>query len=103
MRTIVAVLALSACSANTQFASNTAARVASPAAGTTVVSGGVSASVGGGSAAAALGAAGMLGAMFYYGNEPLDRSPPPLLEDRRINEHDCTTPLVDYSANLRCR
>ena len=46
MRTIVAVLALSACSANTQFASNTAARVASPAAGTTVVSGGVSASVG---------------------------------------------------------
>lgn len=99
---MVAVLALSACSANTQIASNTAARVGSPAAGTTVVSGGVSASVSGGSAAAALGAIGVLGAMFTYGNEPLERTPP-LLEGRRINEHDCTKPLVDYSANLRCR
>jgi hypothetical protein len=103
MRTIVAVLALSACSANTQIASNTAAGVGSPAAGTTVVSGGVSASISGGSAAAALGAVGVLGAMFTYGNETLDRAPPPLLEGRRVNEQDCTAPLVDYSANLRCR
>jgi len=103
MRKILALLALSACSANTQIASNTAAAIGSPAAGTTVVSGGISASISGGSAAAALGAVGVLGAMFYYDSEPLERAPPPLLEGRRVNEHDCTTPLVDYSANLRCR
>ncbi len=103
MRTIVAALALSACAANTQIASNTAASVGSPAAGTTVVSGGVSVSIAGGSAAAALGAAAILGTMFYYDEAPRDRTPPPLLEGRSVNEHDCTTPLVDYSANLRCR
>jgi len=107
MRRIVsalAALALYACTAaNTEIASNTVGRVGTPAAGTTVVAGGVSVSVAGGSAAAAVGAAAILGTMFYYGAEPLDRTPPPMLEDRRINEHDCTKPIADYSANLRCR
>jgi hypothetical protein len=103
MCSIVALLALSACSANTYIASNTAAGVGSAATGTTVVAGGVSASVVGGSAAGALGAAGVLGNLFYRGSEPLDRAPPPLLKGRKVNEQDCTKPLVDYSANLRCR
>jgi hypothetical protein len=100
----LAALALAACAgADTQIASNTVGSVAAPAAGTTVLAGGVSVSVAGGSAAAAVGAAALLGTMFYYDAQPLDRVPPPLLEGRRVNEHDCTTPLVDYSANLRCR
>ena len=100
----LAVLALSACAgANTEIATNTVAGTAVPPAGTTVVSGAVGVSVAGGSAAAAIGAAGILGAMFYYNDEPRDRLPPPLLEDRSVNEHDCSKPIADYTANLRCR
>jgi len=28
---------------------------------------------------------------------------PPMKPDRRINEQDCTQPIVDPTANLRCR
>lgn len=29
--------------------------------------------------------------------------PPPMDATRRVNEQDCTQPIVDWSANLRCR
>lgn len=104
MRRIVAVLALTACSANTQIASNTVASPAAPPpAGTTVVAGAVGVSIASGSGAAAVGAALVLGTMFYYGTEPRERKPPPMLDLRRVNEQDCTKPIADYSANLRCR
>jgi len=34
---------------------------------------------------------------------PLEERPPPLDGARRVNEQDCTQPIVDASANLRCR
>lgn len=29
--------------------------------------------------------------------------PPPLDPERRVNEQDCTKPIEDWSANLRCK
>jgi hypothetical protein len=29
--------------------------------------------------------------------------PPPLDPERRVNEQDCTRPIEDWSANLRCK
>ena len=29
--------------------------------------------------------------------------PPTMREDREINEQDCTTPVVNFTANLKCR
>lgn len=31
------------------------------------------------------------------------RRPPELDANRRVNEQDCTRPIVDWSANLKCR
>ena len=31
------------------------------------------------------------------------RTPPPLAEDRAISERDCSQPMEEISANLRCR
>jgi len=53
-----------------------------------------------GSAAGAVIAIGVLGAMYGSGSEP---DPPRLLEGRKVNEQDCTKPIEDPSANLRCR
>ena len=58
----------------------------------------------GGDAAAVLGLA-IFGAAVYQqesGGEPGARVPP-LAPDRRIHEQDCSRPLEDPSANLRCR
>jgi uncharacterized protein YceK len=34
---------------------------------------------------------------------PLNPRPPPMDAARRVNEQDCTQPIVDASANLRCK
>jgi len=34
---------------------------------------------------------------------PLQPPPPPMDATRRVNEQDCTQPIVDGSANLKCR
>jgi len=104
MRRFAAALALSACSANTQIASNTVAGpLEPPPPGTAVVAGAATVTVISGSGAAALASAVVLGALFSYADAPLDRTPPPMDEQRRVNEQDCTKPVADYSANLRCR
>ncbi|MGH8737469.1 MAG: hypothetical protein ACREU5_03555 [Burkholderiales bacterium] len=54
-----------------------------------------------GSAAGAIIAIGALGAM--YGSGGARTAPPALLESRLVREQDCTRPLEDPSANLRCR
>lgn len=85
------------------------------AAGTTSVSGQVAAS-GSGAAAIALFA---LATVAIYGSEASNggttyranpfagiRSTQPLPEldgSRRVNEQDCTKPIQDWSANLKCR
>lgn len=106
MRRFAVLLALSACSANTQVevASNTVAGpLTPPPPGTAVVAGAATVTVVSASGAAAVAGAVVLGALFNYAEAPLDRTPPPMDELRRVNEHDCTKPVTDYSANLRCR
>ena len=79
-----------------------------------------SASGGGGSSAAALIGLGIAGAVIYgserngppYGVR-YDANPfmavtdtaraPELAPERRVNEQDCTQPITDFSANLKCR
>jgi hypothetical protein len=55
-----------------------------------------------GSAVGAIVAIGVLGATIYgQGADTAD--PPPLAGSRVVREQDCTRPLEDPSANLRCR
>lgn len=54
-----------------------------------------------GSAVGAVIAIGALGAMV--GSDGERTQPPALLEGRTVHEQDCTKPLEDPSANLRCR
>jgi len=54
-----------------------------------------------GSALGAVIAIGALGAMYGSGGEPT--KPPALLEGRTVREQDCTRPIEDPGANLRCR
>ena len=54
-----------------------------------------------GSAVGAIIAIGALGAM--YGSDAQRTGPPALLEGRSVREQDCTKPLEDPGANLRCR
>jgi len=54
-----------------------------------------------GSALGPIIAIGALGVMSASGGEPA--KPPPMLEGRRVSEQDCTRPIEDPSANLRCR
>jgi hypothetical protein len=79
------------------------------------------ASGGGGSAAAALIGLGIAGAVIYHSerNSPggygtrYEANPfmavtgsapaPELAPGRRVNEQDCTQPIADFSANLKCR
>jgi hypothetical protein len=70
----------------------------------------------GGSTLGGLIAIGVLGALAYeserglsYRANPFDAfsmsppPPPPLDPSRRVLEQDCTQPIADWSANLRCR
>ena len=71
------------------------------------------ASVGGGSvevgiqstpAAAAIVTLGVFAAMMgAWRDAPFQRAVPEMLEGRTISEVDCTQPIADWSANLRCR
>lgn len=54
-----------------------------------------------GSAAGAIIAIGVMGAIYGSGDAPA--KPPPLAEGRTVREQDCTKPLEDPGANLRCR
>lgn len=54
-----------------------------------------------GSALGPVIAIGVIGAAYGSDSEPT--KPPPMLEGRRVGEQDCTRPIEDPSANLRCR
>ena len=75
---------------------------------------------GGGSSAAALIGLGIAGAVIYsaerngapygvrYNSNPFmavtdSARAPELAPERRVNEQDCTQPITDFSANLKCR
>ena len=61
----------------------------------------VGADVHSGSAVGAVIAIGVLGAIYGSGSER--SGPPALLEGRTVREQDCTRPIENPSANLRCR
>jgi len=91
-------------------ASNYAAYGASPGAamavttGTAVVvNGGLWASISVSTAAANVLAGVGIASLLLAGNGISAVSPPPMREDREINEQDCTAPIVNLTANLKCR
>jgi hypothetical protein len=49
-----------------------------------------------------IGVVGIIG-LLAVGNDVLPLRPLPMLEDRAINEQDCTRPIASTTANLRCR
>jgi ABC-type phosphate transport system substrate-binding protein len=82
---------------NVQFASS-----GSPATG---VSTGGSVSVQGSTALGTLLAIGVLAGASYHGDHVVPPGPrvPEMDPARRVVEVDCTRPIEDWSANLRCR
>lgn len=114
---LLLVILLAGCSANTNVRFGSGATTVPPP-GTAVTSSSVGAHVQSGSAAAALIAIGILAAAWHgseserYGvRDRLDPFAPvsrPALglqldESRRVNEQDCTRPIEDWSANLKCK
>lgn len=72
-------------------------------AGTAVSGGSLSASIQGGSAAGALLAIGLLGATVFSESDRAHNRPPALDPGRTVNEQDCSRPIENPSANLRCK
>jgi hypothetical protein len=92
----VAAALLGGCSGRYQLnASSTT--VSGGAAPGTSVSGAAVQVQSGGAAAVALIAIGVMALSSDYSR------PPELAPDRRVNEQDCGKPIVDWSANLKCR
>jgi hypothetical protein len=74
-------------------------------AGTAASGGSLSASIQGGSVAGALLAIGLLGVTVFSESER-DRAhyrPPALDPARTVNEQDCSKPIENPSANLKCK
>lgn len=72
-------------------------------AGTAASGGSLSASIQGGSVAGALLAIGLLSATVFSESDRLHNRPPALDPARRVNEQDCSRPIENWSANLKCR
>ena len=111
---LLAIL-LAGCSANANVRFGTGATTVPP--GTAVASSSIGAQVTYGSAAATLIGIAILAAAWHasendrYGVDRLDPFAPAsrgalglqLDESRRVYEQDCTRPIEDWSANLRCK
>ena len=114
MRILFSALVASACltgcaHGQAQFSSGAAPGTPGGTAGVSVQ--------GGGSGAAALVGIGVAAALIYsaepggvgyYNANPFmsvtgSAKPPLLAPDRRVNEQDCSRPIKDPSANLKCR
>ena len=109
---LVTVALAAGCSATTRVNVAAGTGGAVPPAGTSASGGTFGLHVQGGSSAAAIVAAGTIAALIYGREDPRDRDrvlpwnaapAPELLEGRAINVQDCTKPIKDLSANLRCR
>jgi hypothetical protein len=100
-------LALGGCSARMHVNTNTVAPSAPPP-GTAVHGAGVRVHIHGGSLAAAVIAAVFLAAAWEEERRgeaafgPRETAPP-LAPNRHVNEQECTRPIADASANLKCR
>lgn len=118
MRTVSLILLgalLGGCSAHTRINAGVGGGVAAPPAGTSVSRGAIGVDVRSGSAAGAIIGIAAIGALLgVIANDdvrhvravtPDLRSDPvpEMLETRSVNLQDCTRPIADLSANLRCR
>jgi hypothetical protein len=108
MRRAFAVLlvaaALSGCASNYAVYGSTFG--ASPVAATgtaVVVNGGLYATFALGATAANVMAGIGVVTLLAAGNGLSPIPPPTMREDREINEQDCTAPIVNLTANLKCR
>ena len=70
---------------------------------TTVTSASVAVSGSGGTAGWVLLGIGLIAAEAVNPVRPLEPPPGPLDPRRRVNEVDCTKPIADWSANLKCK
>jgi hypothetical protein len=107
MRRALAVLlaaSLSGCASNYAVYGSTFGASSVAATGTAVVvNGGLYASITLGATAANVMAGIGVMTLLAAGNGLSPVGPPPMREDREINEQDCTAPIVNLTANLRCR
>ncbi|MCU0805396.1 MAG: hypothetical protein MUF79_09965 [Burkholderiales bacterium] len=102
--TCIAVSAALAGCAGVQTATalNTGGPVAGPCTSCVIVDGGLYASIGLSAAVSNAIVYGMFGAMFLY--DGLNWRPPPEMdENRTVHEQDCTKPLENPRANLKCK
>jgi hypothetical protein len=91
-------------SANVSARGGSFATTATPQAGTSVSGGSVGVNIQGGSAAGAVVAVATIAAiMGVWRDAPPGRAAPDMLEGRAISERDCTKPIEDWSANLKCK
>lgn len=114
MLTLSLIAALAGCATHSYTEINAGARTAGtlPAAGTSVYSGFINVSIASASVAAAIAGIALVGFVFHglpdnaweashgYG---LFRPAPELAEDRLVHEQDCSKPIENASANLRCK
>lgn len=112
-------MALAGCAGHAQIdaSANTSTAGTVPSAGTTVTSGSAGVSVRSSALAGIVIAAGVAAAAIEYSREELrwpsfggsfapfpGQGPAPeLAPGRLVNDQDCTIPIEDRSANLRCR
>jgi uncharacterized membrane protein YciS (DUF1049 family) len=98
-----AAVALAGCGGN--YAAHSAGAVGGGSSGSVVSDGGLHASVtiSISSTAANVIAAGALIGFLVVGNNVLPLRPALMREDRTINEQDCTQPIANGLANLKCR
>jgi len=71
--------------------------------GAVVIDGGFHASITLGATAANVLAGVGIVSILLAGNGLSPIPPPPMREDREINEQDCTAPIASTTANLKCR
>jgi hypothetical protein len=99
---LIAALLLQGCSYyQLNAGSATAPAAGAIAPGTSVSGGSLQVQGGGGSAAAVLIAIGILAGVAA--SQPAPPPAPLLAPERRVNEQDCTRPIADPAANLKCR
>ncbi|MBI3375073.1 MAG: hypothetical protein HY017_25405 [Betaproteobacteria bacterium] len=102
---VALVCALTGCStANVSARGGNFSSIGAPQAGTGATGGFAGVNIQGGSAAAVVVTTGALAAMMgAWRDAPYRRVVPEMLEGRAISEVDCTKPIENSSANLRCR
>jgi hypothetical protein len=99
----LAVTLLPGCANYAVYGSTFGGSAAAATGTSVVVNGGLYASITLGATAANVLAGVGVASLLLAGNGLSPIPPPPMREDRTINEQDCTAPIVDLTANLKCR